>query len=180
MLVAAECAEDTRAVGAAKVDVLLPVFVSTPLPALPVPLPALSPIGGGGSANDDEEDGMDVENAGAGLLIAAGEGTVWAWPFDTTGEIAPGDGVIVVVVLFAAGRQVVSTSQEEQSKLMAYPLEPVAWPWNLPEVSMVTPVRDIQPRIESQAKPPSVPLPLLVTPPCAGERLIQPSFVLQA
>src|ERR1700733_213293 len=45
---------------------------------------------------------------------------------------------------------------------------------------MVTPTNDTQPAEESHAKPPRVPLPLLVTPPFVGERLIQPSFALHA
>ena len=95
-----------------------------------------------------------------------------------TGEIAPGDEVVVVVLLLE-GRQEVVTEQLAQSKLIAYPLEPAASPWKVPEESIVTPEKETHPALWSQAQPPSVP-PLFVTPPAVGERLIHPSFSLQA
>ena len=78
----------------------------------------------------------------------------------------------VVVV----GSQLVWTSQLAQSKLMVS-FAPTAFPWKLPEESIVTPVKEIHPLRESQANPPRVPLSF-VTPPFVGDRLIHPSFSL--
>ncbi len=77
------------------------------------------------------------------------------------------------------GRQVVSTSQCAQSKLIVS-FAPIACPWNFPEASIVTPVKSTQPAILSHAKPESVPCPSFSTPPFAGARLIHPSFALHA
>lgn len=43
----------------------------------------------------------------------------------------------------------------------------------------MTPTNETQPVLWSHAQPPRTPLPLFVTPPSGGERLIQPSFSLQ-
>ncbi len=94
-----------------------------------------------------------------------------------TGERAPGD--VRVVVPGEVARQEDTTEQVEQEKLIMYPLATVAWPWKVPPESIVTPVKEIQPALWSQAKPPRVPF-VFVTPPLAGERLIQPSLALHA
>ena len=88
-----------------------------------------------------------------------------------TGEIAP-EGEVAADV----GSHVVCTSQFAQSKLMVS-FAPTAFPWKLPEESIVTPVKEIHPLRESHANPPKVPLSF-VTPPFVGDRLIQPSFSL--